>query len=92
LIKWLNDCATRAQFCYSHRWRVGDPVIRDKSCVLYRATACDTLRHQPLMQRATVAGDRPTTAPPARYELAAELATEMRDPCARSDFSFLPSP
>ncbi|MBV9861492.1 MAG: TauD/TfdA family dioxygenase [Alphaproteobacteria bacterium] len=71
-IRWLNEFATQPQFCYSHRWRDRDLVIWDNRCVLHRATAYDTLRHKRLMQRTTVGGDAPTTAQPARYELAAE--------------------
>ncbi len=71
-IEWLNDFATQPQFRYSHTWRAGDLVIWDNRSVLHRATAYDTLRHQRLMQRTTVAGDAPTTAQPAQYELAAE--------------------
>ncbi|MGH7093812.1 MAG: TauD/TfdA dioxygenase family protein [Stellaceae bacterium] len=71
-IKWLDEFATQPQFCYSHAWRQGDLVIWDNRSVLHRATAYDTLRHKRLMQRTTVGGDAPTTAQPARYELAAE--------------------
>ena len=74
-IRWLNEFATTPQFCYSHGWRAGDLVIWDNRCVLHRATPYDTQRHKRLMQRTTVAGDVPTTAQPARYELAAEFAT-----------------
>jgi alpha-ketoglutarate-dependent 2,4-dichlorophenoxyacetate dioxygenase len=71
-IQWLNEFATQPQFVYSHRWREGDIVIWDNRAVLHRATAYDATRHQRLMQRTTVGGDRPTTMQPARYELAAE--------------------
>ena len=71
-ISWLNEFATQPQFRYSHRWRQGDLVIWDNRAVLHRATAYDAERHKRLMQRTTVGGDRPTTAQPARYELAAE--------------------
>jgi alpha-ketoglutarate-dependent 2,4-dichlorophenoxyacetate dioxygenase len=74
-IRWLNEFATQSQFCYSHKWRAGDLVIWDNRCVLHRATPYDTQRHKRLMQRTTVAGDVPTTAQPARYELADEFAT-----------------
>jgi len=71
-IHWLNEFATQPRYCYSHAWRAGDLVIWDNRSVLHRATAYDTIRHQRLMQRTTVGGDKPTTAQPARYELAAE--------------------
>ena len=73
-IRWLNEFAAQPQFCFSHKWRAGDLVIWDNRCVLHRATAYDTQRHKRLMQRTTVAGDAPTTAQPARYELADEFA------------------
>lgn len=73
-IRWLNEFATRPQFRYSHKWRAGDLVIWDNRCVLHRATPYDTQRHKRLMQRTTVAGGAPTTAQPARYELADEFA------------------
>jgi alpha-ketoglutarate-dependent 2,4-dichlorophenoxyacetate dioxygenase len=71
-IAWLNEFATQPRFRYSHAWRDGDLVIWDNRAVLHRATAYDTLRQKRLMQRTTVRGDGPTTAQPARYELAAE--------------------
>jgi len=71
-INWLTEFATQPQFCYSHAWRQGDLVIWDNRSVLHRATAYDTVRHKRLMQRTTVGGGAPTTAQPARYELAAE--------------------
>lgn len=74
-IRWLNEFATTPQFRYSHKWRAGDLVIWDNRCVLHRATLYDTQRHRRLMQRTTVAGQTPTTAQPARYELADEFAT-----------------
>jgi alpha-ketoglutarate-dependent 2,4-dichlorophenoxyacetate dioxygenase len=73
-ISWLNAFATQPRFCYNHKWRAGDLVIWDKRCVLHRATPYDTQRHKRLMQRTTVAGDAPTTAQPARYELVDEFA------------------
>jgi alpha-ketoglutarate-dependent 2,4-dichlorophenoxyacetate dioxygenase len=71
-IQWLNEFATKPQFCYSHAWRQGDLVIWDNRAVLHRATAYDTVRLRRLMQRTTVRGDGPTVAQPERYELAAE--------------------
>jgi alpha-ketoglutarate-dependent 2,4-dichlorophenoxyacetate dioxygenase len=71
-IKWLNDFATQPRFRYSHAWRSGDLVIWDNRAILHRATAYDTVRHQRLMQRTTVGGDRPTVTQPEHYELAAE--------------------
>lgn len=71
-IQRLNKFATQPRFCYSHTWRQGDLVIWDNRATLHRATAYDTVRHQRLMQRTTVRGDRPTVAQPDQYELAAE--------------------
>ncbi|MBI3517057.1 MAG: TauD/TfdA family dioxygenase [Proteobacteria bacterium] len=62
LLRELNDFITQPRFCYSHRWRQGDLVIWDNRCLLHRATPYDTVRHQRLMQRTTVAGDAPTVA------------------------------
>jgi alpha-ketoglutarate-dependent 2,4-dichlorophenoxyacetate dioxygenase len=60
LLDELNDFITQPRFCHSHRWRQGDLVIWDNRCLLHRATPYDTVRHQRLMQRTTVAGDAPT--------------------------------
>ena len=62
LLRELTDFITQSRFCYSHRWRARDLVIWDNRCLLHRATPYDTVRHQRLMQRTTVAGDRPTVA------------------------------
>jgi alpha-ketoglutarate-dependent 2,4-dichlorophenoxyacetate dioxygenase len=60
LLRELTDFVTEPRFRYSHSWRQGDLVIWDNRCLLHRATAYDTVRHQRLMQRTTVAGDGPT--------------------------------
>ena len=60
LLRELNEFITQPRFCHSHRWRQDDLVIWDNRCLLHRATPYDTVRHQRLMQRTTVAGDGPT--------------------------------
>jgi alpha-ketoglutarate-dependent 2,4-dichlorophenoxyacetate dioxygenase len=62
LLDELNAFVTQPRFCHSHRWRQGDLVIWDNRCLLHRATPYDTVRHERLMQRTTVAGDAPTAA------------------------------
>jgi alpha-ketoglutarate-dependent 2,4-dichlorophenoxyacetate dioxygenase len=62
LLRELTDFVTEPRFRYSHSWRQGDLVIWDNRCLLHRATPYDTVRHQRLMQRTTVAGDAPTAA------------------------------
>jgi len=59
-ISELVAFATQPKYCYSHPWRDGDLVIWDNRALLHRATAYDSLKHQRLMQRTTVAGDGPT--------------------------------
>jgi alpha-ketoglutarate-dependent 2,4-dichlorophenoxyacetate dioxygenase len=60
LLRELNEFITEQRFCHSHRWRQDDLVIWDNRCLLHRATPYDTVRHQRLMQRTTVAGNAPT--------------------------------
>jgi len=46
----LRDFATRPEFVYSHRWKVGDLVMWDNTGTLHRATPyptdCDRLLHR----------------------------------------------
>ena len=37
----LNLHATRPEFVYSHKWRVGDVVIWDNRCTMHRGRAFD---------------------------------------------------
>jgi alpha-ketoglutarate-dependent 2,4-dichlorophenoxyacetate dioxygenase len=56
----LMEFATRPQFVYRHKWRVGDLLVWDNRALLHRATAYDGVKYKRLMQRTTVAGDAPT--------------------------------
>jgi len=62
LLEDLLAFATRPQFVYSHRWRVGDLLIYDNRCVLHRARPYAWTEQRRIMHRTTVAGDGPTVA------------------------------
>ncbi|MGE0715660.1 MAG: TauD/TfdA dioxygenase family protein [Alphaproteobacteria bacterium] len=59
-VRHLMETAIKPEFCYTHKWRQGDIIVWDNRALLHRATPYDSLRHQRLMQRTTVAGDGPT--------------------------------
>lgn len=59
-VRHLMETAIKPEFVYSHHWREGDIVIWDNRALLHRATPYDSTRYKRLMQRTTVAGDRPT--------------------------------
>jgi alpha-ketoglutarate-dependent 2,4-dichlorophenoxyacetate dioxygenase len=63
LLGELAEHATRRQFVYSHRWRVGDLVMWDNRCTMHRGTDFDDLRWPRDMQRATTS-DRVDTFGP----------------------------
>jgi taurine dioxygenase len=50
--------ATRPEFTWHHRWRVGDLLVWDNRCVMHRRDAFDAAQRR-VMHRAQVAGDRP---------------------------------
>lgn len=60
LLKELTEFVTQPRFCHRHEWRTHDVLVWDNRCLLHRARKYDSLRHQRLMQRTTVAGDGPT--------------------------------
>jgi len=60
LLAELTALATQPEFCLSHAWREDDLIVWDNRAVLHRATAYDATQYKRLMQRTTVAGDRPT--------------------------------
>lgn len=60
LLDELMTHATRREFVYTHRWRVGDLVMWDNRCTMHRGTPFDDRRHVRDMLRATVA-DRANT-------------------------------
>ena len=64
LLRELLEHATRPQFVYEHRWRVGDCVMWDNRAVLHRGREWDTRRYRRVMHRTTVAGDGPTVPDP----------------------------
>ncbi len=53
LIQELMAFATRPEFIYRHKWRVGDVVIWDNLCTLHRATAFEDTTHRRDMRRTT---------------------------------------
>jgi alpha-ketoglutarate-dependent 2,4-dichlorophenoxyacetate dioxygenase len=53
LLKELITQATRREFVYTHRWRVGDLVVWDNRCTMHRGTRFDDLRWPRDMQRVT---------------------------------------
>ena len=53
----LLEHATQRQFVFSHSWQVGDLVVWDNRCTLHRVASDFT--GERVMQRVTVAGDRP---------------------------------
>ncbi|MCB1748443.1 MAG: TauD/TfdA family dioxygenase [Gammaproteobacteria bacterium] len=55
LLDELMAHATRREFVYTHRWRVGDLVLWDNRCTMHRGTPFDDQRHVRDMLRATVA-------------------------------------
>lgn len=58
LLNRLLEWATRPDFVYRHRWRVGDLVIWDNRGALHRALAYDADSPR-LMHRTTLVGDEP---------------------------------
>lgn len=60
LLAELIDFATRRQFVYTHRWRVGDLVMWDNRCTMHRGRPFDDLRFKRDVRRTTVADVAPT--------------------------------
>ena len=54
LIRELIELATRPQFVYRHRWRVGDVLVWDNLQTMHRGTPFDDTRHPRDMRRTTV--------------------------------------
>jgi alpha-ketoglutarate-dependent 2,4-dichlorophenoxyacetate dioxygenase len=54
LLADLIEFATRPQFVYRHKWRVGDLVIWDNRCTMHRATPFDATSHVRDMRRTTI--------------------------------------
>ena len=76
LIRYLQEFATRPEFVYRHKWRVGDALLWDNRCAQHCATPFDDTKYERHMQRTTLEGDVPIMAetPVLRPERAAALA------------------
>ena len=59
LVQDLVDFATRDEFVYRHKWRVGDLLMWDNRCTLHTGTLFDDTRYIREMHRLWVRGDRP---------------------------------
>jgi alpha-ketoglutarate-dependent 2,4-dichlorophenoxyacetate dioxygenase len=53
LVARLVAHATRREFVYTHRWRVGDLVMWDNRCTMHRGTEYEDTRWPRDLQRAT---------------------------------------
>jgi len=76
LVRYLQEFATRPEFVYRHKWRVGDALLWDNRCAQHCATPFDDTKYERHMQRTTLEGDVPIMAetPVLRPERAAALA------------------
>lgn len=54
LLRELTALATRPQFVYTHKWRVGDLVIWDNRCTMHRGTPYEDLTHKRDLRRTSV--------------------------------------
>src|SRR5712691_12991239 len=59
LIAELDAFCVRPEFCYRHRWRVGDLVMWDNASAMHLAICDYALPDRRLMHRTTVIGSRP---------------------------------
>jgi alpha-ketoglutarate-dependent 2,4-dichlorophenoxyacetate dioxygenase len=57
LIEELIAFATRPEFVFQHRWRVGDLVIWDDRCTMHRGRPYDDTRYRRDMHRTTVSDE-----------------------------------
>ena len=62
LLHELMEHATRPEFVYCHRWRVGDLVIWDNRATMHRARPFDDTRYRREMRRVTTLDIEPTAA------------------------------
>jgi len=62
LIDCLKDFATRPEFIYRQKWKVGDALLWDNRCVQHCATPFDDATYRRLMQRTTLEGEVPIMA------------------------------
>jgi alpha-ketoglutarate-dependent 2,4-dichlorophenoxyacetate dioxygenase len=54
LLRDLMDHATRREFVYQHRWKVGDLVLWDNRCTMHRGRPYDDLGERREMRRTTI--------------------------------------
>src|SRR6266576_3499873 len=59
LIAELDAHCVRSEFCYRHRWHVGDLVMWDNASAMHLAICDYTLPERRLMHRTTVIGSEP---------------------------------
>ncbi len=59
LIAELDAFCVRPEFCYRHRWRVGDLVMWDNASAMHLAICDYALPERRLMHRTTVIGSQP---------------------------------
>jgi alpha-ketoglutarate-dependent taurine dioxygenase len=59
LIDELEAWSTQQRFRYAHKWRVGDLLMWDNSCLIHRAAAFDGDRYRRLMHRTVTQGPVP---------------------------------
>jgi len=59
LIAELDAFCVRPEFCYRHRWRVGDLVLWDNASAMHLAICDYALPERRLMHRTTVIGSEP---------------------------------
>lgn len=62
LIEFLRDFATRPEFLYRHKWRVGDALLWDNRCTQHCATPFDDAKYRRYMHRTTLEGEVPIMA------------------------------
>jgi taurine dioxygenase len=59
ILEFLFRHATRSEFVYRHKWRVGDMVFWDNRCTMHYALADYDFSVRRHMHRTTIAGDAP---------------------------------
>ncbi len=74
LIDYLKDFATRPEFVYRHKWKVGDALLWDNRCTQHCATPFDDSRYRRHMQRTTLEGEEPILADKAVFRPALVFA------------------
>jgi alpha-ketoglutarate-dependent taurine dioxygenase len=74
LIDYLKDFATRSEFVYRHKWKVGDALLWDNRCTQHCATPFDDTQYHRLMYRTTLEGEVPIIAEKAVFRPAPAFA------------------